>query len=190
MLTLSLRNQIIIGLLLVIMMILTRGYNLVWTHNLADASWAVFFLAGIYLRSAWPLLGLFLLSWSLDYAAYTWGGVNDFCITPAYLFLIPAYTSLWLAGRWYAKQYQFSWHNITWLGVSMTTGLLACEFFSSGGFYFFSGRFTETSLNEYAARFTQYFPSYVESFMFYIAIAIVLHTLLTTIVQQTHIRHK
>ena len=89
MLTLSLRNQIIIGLLLVIMMILTRGYNLVWAHNLVDASWAVFFLAGIYLRSAWPLLGLFLLSWSLDYAAYTWGGVNDFCITPAYLFLIP-----------------------------------------------------------------------------------------------------
>ena len=50
MLTLSLRNQIIIGLMLTAMMILTRGYNLVWTHNLADASWAVFFLVGIYLR--------------------------------------------------------------------------------------------------------------------------------------------
>lgn len=90
MLTLSLRNQIIIGLMLTAMMILTRGYNLVWTHNLADASWAVFFLAGIYLRSAWPLLGLFLLSWVLDYVAYAWGGVSDFCLTPAYLFLIPA----------------------------------------------------------------------------------------------------
>lgn len=78
MLTLSLRNQIIIGLMLTAMMILTRGYNLVWTHNLADASWAVFFLAGIYLRSAWPLLGLFLLSWVLDYVAYAWGGVSDF----------------------------------------------------------------------------------------------------------------
>jgi len=190
MLTLSLRNQIIIGLLLTVMMILTRGYNLVWTHNLADASWAVFFLAGVYLSTAWPLLGLFLLSWVLDYVAYTWGGVSDFCITPAYLFLIPAYASLWLAGRWYAKQYQFSWHNVTVLGMSIVAGLLACELFSSGGFYFFSGRFAETSLSEYAARFTQYFPAYAESFAFYIAIAIVLHTLTTVITQHTHASHK
>ncbi|GKS69913.1 hypothetical protein W03_19170 [Nitrosomonas sp. PY1] len=190
MLILSFRNQIIIGLLLVMMMIVTRGYNLVWAHNLADASWAVFFLAGIYLCPAWPLFGLLLLGWSLDYVAYTWGGVSDFCITPAYLFLIPAYASLWFAGRWYAKQYQFSWHNITWLGASMITGLLACEFFSSGGFYFFSGRFSETSFGEYAARFMQYFPSYAESFVLYVATAIVLHALLATIVQQTHIHHK
>ncbi|MCC8996417.1 MAG: hypothetical protein LM517_05035 [Nitrosomonas sp.] len=189
MLTLSLRNQIIIGLMLTAMMILTRGYNLVWTHNLADASWAVFFLAGIYLRSAWPLLGLFLLSWVLDYVAYAWGGVSDFCLTPAYLFLIPAYASLWLAGRWYAKQFQWSWHNVTLLAASMAAGLLACELFSSGGFYFFSGRFAETSMSEYATRFLQYFPAYAESFVFYIAIAIVLHSLMALITQQTRARH-
>ena len=52
MLTLSTRNQMAIGLLLVSLMILTRSHHFVSAHNLADASWAIFFLAGIYLRSA------------------------------------------------------------------------------------------------------------------------------------------
>ena len=124
MLTLSTRNQLAIGLLLVSLMILTRSHHFASVHNLADASWAIFFLAGAYLRSAWPLLGFFALSWWLDFAAYTWGGVSDFCITPAYVFLLPAYASLWLAGRWYAKRHQFSWHTVMPLSLSVMTGLV------------------------------------------------------------------
>lgn len=42
MLTLSTRNQIAIGLLLVSLMILTRSHHFASIHNLADASWAIF----------------------------------------------------------------------------------------------------------------------------------------------------
>lgn len=184
MLTLSTRNQVAIGLLLVLLMILTRSHHFASTHNLADASWAIFFLAGIYLHSAWPLPGLFALSWWLDFAAYTWGGVSDFCITPAYVFLLPAYSSLWLAGRWYAQQYQFTWRTFMPLSLSVMAGLILCELFSSGGFYFFSGRFAEITLIEFGERLIKYFPLYIESFVFYIGITVVIHSIFTLIIQQ------
>lgn len=184
MLILSFRNQIIIVSLLILLMILTRSHHFASAHNLADASWAIFFLAGIYLRSVWPLLGLFALSVGLDFAATAWGGVSDFCITPAYIFLLPAYTSLWLAGRWYAKRYQFAWSTVMPLSASILTGLTLCELFSGGGFYFFSGRIAEASLGEFGGQMIKYFPLYIETFVFYVGIAVMIHALFTLIVQQ------
>lgn len=189
MLTLSIRNQIAIGWLLALLMILTRSHHFASMQNLADASWAIFFLAGIYLRSAWPLLGFFVLSWWLDFAAYTWGGVSDFCLTPAYVFLLPAYASLWLAGRWYAKRYQFAWRTVVPLSLSIMAGLILCELFSSGGFYFFSGRFTDTTLNTFGEQLIKYFPLYIETFVFYIGIAVVIHSLFALIVKSIHPRN-
>ncbi len=51
MLTLSKRNQILIGLVLVALMVATGGHHYpAVRHMLPSASWAVFFLAGVYLR--------------------------------------------------------------------------------------------------------------------------------------------
>ncbi len=189
MLTLSTRHQIGIGLALVVLMIITRGHHFAsLQYLLPGASWAIFFFAGVYLRSAWPLLGFFALSWWLDFAAYTWGGASGFCLTPAYIFLLPAYTSLWLAGRWYAKQHQFTWRTFIPLSFSIVVGLTLCELFSSGGFYFFSGRFEETTLFEFSDRLITFFPMYIESFAFYAGIAIVTHTAFALVHQQTHTR--
>ncbi|MDE2389378.1 MAG: hypothetical protein KGN35_09920 [Betaproteobacteria bacterium] len=188
MLTLSTRHQIAIGLLLAAFMIITRSHHFATMHNLADASWAIFFLAGIYLRSAWPLLGFFALSWGLDVAATTWGGVSDFCMTPAYIFLLPAYASLWLAGRWYAKHHQFSWRTVMPLSISIMAGLTLCELFSGGGFYFFSGRIAETSVAEFGEQLIKYFPLYIETFVFYLGIAVAVHALLT-LAQQVNSRN-
>ncbi len=188
MLTLSSRNQLVITLLLGFLMILTRSHHFTSAHNLADASWAIFFLAGFYLRSAWPLLGFFALSWWLDLAATTWGGVSDFCLTPAYVFLLPAYASLWLAGHWYAKHYQFAWRTVMPLGFSIMTGLILCEAFSSGGFYFFSGRFAETTWSEFGEQEIKYFPLYIETFVFYAGIAAVIHMLFALLSQQFNLR--
>ena len=176
--TLCTRNQLAIGLLMALLMILTRSHHFASMHNLADASWAIFFLAGVYMPSAWPLLGFFLLSWWLDFAAYTWGGVSDFCLTPAYAFLLPAYASLWLAGYWYnTKYYQPIWRTVIPFIFSISIGLTLCGLFSSGGFYFFSGRFANTSLPEFGEQLIKYFPLYGETFLFYISITLLIHAL-------------
>jgi len=176
---LSVRNQLTIGAGLVLLMILTREYHFSSLHSLPGASWAIFFLAGLYLRAIWPLVGLFILTWVLDFSAYTWGGASSFCLTSSYVFLLPAYSALWYAGSWYARRYQFEWQTLLPLSLSLMTGAAVCELFSSGGFYFFSGRFEETTLIEFGQRLVQYFPYYVGSLVFYIGIAVVIHTMFT-----------
>ncbi len=184
MLTLSTRNQITIGLMLALLMIITRGHHFASLHSLPGASWVIFFLAGVYLRPVGSLFIFFALSWWLDFAAYTWGGTSGFCLTPAYIFLLPAYSSLWLAGRWYANQHQMEWRTLIPFSLSIVAGLTFCELFSSGGFYFFSGRFEETTLIEFGQRLIAYFPLYIESFLFYIGIVVAIHTACTLIHHQ------
>jgi hypothetical protein len=188
MLTLSLRNQSLIGLLLLALLIVTREQHFASLHNLPGASWAVFFLAGVYLRPAWSLLGLLAITWILDFSAYLSGGASDFCLTPAYGFLLPAYSALWLAGRWFANRYQFSWHTVMPLSLSLLVGATLCELFSSGGFYFISGRFEDPSWAEFWQRLQQYFPLYLESLLFYVGIAAVAHTLIVLITKSRHTR--
>ena len=62
---LSIRNQLAIGVGLVLLMTLTREYHFASIHSLPGASWAIFFLAGFYLRAVWPLAGFFILIWVL-----------------------------------------------------------------------------------------------------------------------------
>jgi hypothetical protein len=188
MLTLSLRNQYIIGLVLITLMIITREHHFASLHNLPGASWAVFFLAGIYLRSVWPLFGLLALTWMLDFSAYLWDDASAFCLTPAYIFLLPAYSALWFAGRWFASHYQFSWRTLIPLCFSLVLGAVVCELFSSGGFYFFSGRFEATTFIEFWQRSLYYFPLYLESLLFYVGTAAAIHSLSALIHKSRHTR--
>lgn len=178
MLTLSTRHQAAIGLGLAALLIATRGQHFATLHSLPGATWAVFFLAGVYLRPAWVLPALLGLTWFLDFAAFTWGGASGFCLTPAYVFLLPAYTSLWLAGRWYAGHHRFAWATLVPLAAAVFVGAAVCELFSSGGFYFFSGRFADPTSTEFGARLAKYFPSYLGSLTFYVGIAAAVHALL------------
>ena len=59
MLDLSRRSQVAIGIVLVLLVAMTRGshFSLV---NLPSASWAVFFLAGVLLKPRWVFPLLFL----------------------------------------------------------------------------------------------------------------------------------
>ncbi|MBL8497499.1 hypothetical protein ABF87_11525 [Nitrosomonas sp. JL21] len=188
MLILSFRTQLVIALLLAVLMILTRSYHFASSHQLADAAWAVFFLAGVYLRSIWPLLGFFALGGWLDFSAFAWGGIDDFCFTPAYIFLLPAYASLWMAGKWFAKQYQFNWRSLIPLTISSAVGLTACELFSNGGFYLFSGYFSAVNGNEFIDLVIKYFPLYIETFGFYVGFAAVIHIFFTYLAQALSLR--
>jgi len=177
MLTLTTRNQLFIGIALTALMIATRGHHFASLEHLPSASWAVFFLAGLYLRPLWIFPALLALAGFLDYAAITWGGVSSFCVSPAYAMLLPAYGALWLAGRWYAKRYCFEWSTVMPLSLAVVAGTTVCELLSSGAFYFFSGRFVDTTFVEFGARLIKYFPGSLQAALFYIAIAAMTHTL-------------
>lgn len=179
MLILVRNNKIIIGLLLTTIMAFTRGEHFA-SNNLPNASYAVFFLAGFYLSA--KFLPVLLAQVALiDYISITWGGISDFCISPVYSLLLPAYATLWLAGRYYGKQYQFSWHTLLPLGLSVLVGTILCELLASGSFYFLSGRFVTTTLVEFYLRFIKYYPDQLGNVAFYLAIAVICHLAFTVV---------
>jgi hypothetical protein len=75
--------------------------------SLPDASYAVFFLGGLYMArsvraSAAVFAALIIEAGLIDFYATSVQGISDWCMTPAYWFLIPTYGSLWFVGRWFA----------------------------------------------------------------------------------------
>lgn len=170
-------QQNIIASLLVLLVLATHGHHFGTLLHLPPATWAVFFLAGFYVRRGWLFAVLLAEVALIDYVAITAGGVSSFCVSPAYGFLLPAYGVLWLAGNWFAGRYSFSAKALPALGASLLGGVTLADLLTSGGFYFFSGRFAETSLAEFGGRLMKYFPQALQSFTFWIGVAFVVHVL-------------
>jgi len=174
----SLRQSALILLALSALMWLTRGQHIATLTQLPDASWAIFFALGFYFRRN-LLLPLFLAQAALiDYLAITQFGVSDYCVTPAYTMLLPAYAALWLAGRNYAARFRFNWPTLLPLTASAAAGTLVCELISSGSFYFTSGRFADTSLTEFGSRIVQYLPGNLASVALYLGCIALTHGLI------------
>lgn len=188
MLNIPTRNQVIIGLILTLLIMVTRGHHFATLSHLPGVSWAAFFLAGFYLRSKWALPGLLALTWLLDFVAITWGGSSGFCLTGAYVFLLPAYAALWFSGYWYANHYRFELRSLIPLIGAVLIGSTVCELFSSGGFYFFSGRFVDTNFTEFGMRLMKYYPSYLQSLAFYVGTAAIIHIAFTMVLNTTRLK--
>ncbi len=178
MLTVSSRNQIIIGVVLGLAMAATRSHHFANVHHLPDASWAMFFLAGVYLRPWQALPGLLALVFGIDFMAFQQNNDSAACFTPAYAFILPALASLWLAGRWYAGRYQFAWRTFAPLSMAVLVGALVCEFWASGGYYLFSGYFQPT-FSEFSARMLEYFPADLQTMIVYLGLTVLIHAVLT-----------
>ncbi|TWI02859.1 hypothetical protein IP90_01958 [Luteimonas cucumeris] len=159
------------------LMIATRFHHFGTAIHLPDASMAVFFLGGLYLRKHWQFASFLGLAVAIDWVAIEHAGVSDFCVTPAYSFLLPAYASLWYGGRLYASRLQAGWMPM--LGAA-AAGLVAASLsfgISNGAFYWLGGRYAEPNFAEYAARVWQWGPLFVRTTMTYIVVALLLHAL-------------
>jgi len=175
MLNLTGRQQIAIGLALSLLMLLTRSHHWASIHALPDASWAIFFLLGVYVRALWVVPALIAASVAIDYLAITWGGVSDFCVSPAYWLLIPAYLVLFAGGRFYAHGHSLALPGLARLaGVALVVVTVA-ELLTSGGFYVFSGRFAGPTLAGFVPHFATYFPPMLGTFALYLVAAATVH---------------
>ena len=150
---------------LIALMALTRFHHFGDVLHLPDASLAVFFFAGFYRKKA--LLGFLLaLAALIDYVAIE-NGTSSWCVSPAYVFLIPTYAVMWLAGRYCST---FKAMNIAELIKSvglLTLATSAAFAISNGSFYLFSGRYADLSWGQYFSRVAQYYPSYVGAALIY-----------------------
>ncbi len=173
-------SALALAAVLAFLMWATRGHHFMSVTHLPDASWAIFFMLGFYFRQK-MVLPLFLAQAAIvDYVSITHFGVDDFCVTSAYVFLLPAYSALWLAGRWYAAQYRFHAHTLPLFAAAAAGGAFVCELISSGSFYFLGERATSTSLTEFAAMIVKYFPADLGGVALYLGVAALVHFLLAS----------
>jgi hypothetical protein len=172
---LPLSRPLPVVLALAALMLLTRSHHFATAVHLPDASWAVFFLAGALLPGWRPLAALLGLAGAVDYLAITFGGVSAFCVSPAYVALIPAYGALYGAGRWYARGHAPTLSSLPRFVAAALVGTMACELLSSGAFFFFSGRFAEPTLAEFGARLVRYFPLALQGMALYLAAAVIVY---------------
>ncbi|ANG63422.1 cobalamin ABC transporter [Marinobacterium aestuarii] len=175
MLNLSSRAQLVLGLGLALLMAASRGHHFASLDNLPSASWALFFIAGFYLRSRWAFAGLMAEAVALDLSVVGLSGAADLCITASYPMLLPAYGALWLGGQWLAKRYRAQWSMLVPLILSVLLASTLCQLISSGSYYYFSGRFADPTLAEFAQRMLRYGPLSLQSMAFYIGLTTLLH---------------
>ncbi|GGH91813.1 hypothetical protein CFY91_13580 [Pseudomonas fluvialis] len=170
------RQQWLVGLILLCLLLLTRGQHFA-TLNLPSASWAVYFVGGALLASPLAFAGLFAGAVAMDFGLFSQGAVSDWCLTPAYWLLLPAYASLWLGGRLYARGHACQASALWRLLCCVLGASLVCHVLSSGGFYFFSGHFADASLANWLPRIAEYYPRSLAAMSFYVCLAAVLYSL-------------
>ncbi|TCK04706.1 hypothetical protein [Marinobacterium mangrovicola] len=163
-------QQVVIGLGLILLMALTRGTHFASIDALPSASWAVFLLAGFFLKQVWFFGLLFLEAVLLDLAALGLDAGIAHCITPAYGMLVPAYLTLWFGGRFYSRIHRDSWSTLAPLVATLLVSAFVSNLFSSGGYYFLSGMFEETSLAGLWTRIEMYLPAKLASLAGYTAV--------------------
>ena len=163
------------------LMALTRFNHFGSSAVLPDASYAIYFLGGLYLgrtRAALGLLALLLVEAALiDYYAINFGGIGGWCVTSAYGFLVFAYSSLWFVGRWYAPRHDLTGKSLLGLFVAAVAAGSLAFMIANVSFYLLAGYFGRMSAGDYTSSVAQYFVPYVEIAVMYIGMAVIVQML-------------
>ena len=151
--------------ILIASMVLTRFHHFGDVLHLPDASLAVFFLAGFYRKKA--LLGFLLVLAALIDAIAIKTGTSGWCVSPAYVFLIPTYAVMWFSGR-----YASTFKSLDFLEMAKSIALLTVAssmafVISNGSFYLFSGKFDAMSFINFVTATEQFYFAYVGAALIY-----------------------
>jgi hypothetical protein len=175
------QNNPLLSFALMGFMALTRFNHFGSAFSLPDGSLAVFFFAGLGINRFWFFTLLLLEAGAIDYLAISQFAVSDFCITPAYLWLIPAYVVMWFAGRW-CKAFAALHFTDSLKAFGLVAGATSIAFIiSNGSFYLLSGSFGTFSLGRYLQQLAHYYPPYFLSSLIYIVIGLALYKLWSSI---------
>lgn len=155
----------------------TRFPGLASNLHLQDASWAIFFLAGFYLRDhwRWAFPALMATAVAIDLIAINYYDVSNYCLTVAYWFLVPSYVSLWIGGSWLRSHATFDVRGLLILAASAFVAASVCFLISNGSFYWLGGRAASVTLQGWIANFTAWYWPFVKGTLAYLAAAALVH---------------
>jgi len=187
-------QRVSIFIALALVMAVTRIHHF---DALPDASWAIFFLAGFWLRGSarWAFPLLMAEAVLVDFVVITQQGINfwsHYCVSPAYWFLIAAYGALWLGGSWLAR-HQLGLRLPT-LGLAVLALLASeavCYLISNGSFYWISASVpAPRNFGAWFANLGDWYLPFLKVTALYVGLGAVLHVLVTQLSHTLqHTRH-
>ncbi|CAN5644294.1 hypothetical protein BH23PSE2_BH23PSE2_03220 [soil metagenome] len=149
-----------------------------------DASWAVFFIGGFYLRdwSRWAFPVLMALAVVVDWLVIRSQGIDfwqHYCVSPAYWCLLPAYFSLWAGGWWLQRRAPaLDLRSLGLLVASLVGAVTLCHLIAQGSFYWIGGSVPEPTLAGWWKNYSDWLPSYLGVTALYVGIATLAHVAL------------
>ncbi len=170
-------QRVIVLSLLVLLIAATRTHIFSHFTPVPDASWAVFFIGGFYLRNGtrWAFPLLMVLAVAIDWAVITRQGIDfwsHYCVSPGYWFLIPAHLSMWLGGLWLRRHYTgASLPALGRLVAAVVAATALCHLFAQGGFYWFSDAVAEPSIAGWAKNYGDWFLPYLRGTAMFVTVA-------------------
>jgi hypothetical protein len=173
-------EQSVFGIIALIMLV-TRSHSLSQVLHLPDTSLASFFVLGFFVPQVLGFAALFLLGFAIDVVVINWFGQSDFCFTPAYWMLVPAYGVMWVVGRFARSRLGARVGALPVTAGLLVGATLASELLSSGGFYFLGGRFADPTITGFLPRIAHYFPATLWATLGWSGIAAALLALLCVI---------
>jgi hypothetical protein len=177
------RHRAIILVLLVLLMAATRIHLLFHFAPVPDASWAVFFIAGFYLRGwgKWAFPLLMAVAVAVDYVAITRQGLDfwsHYCMSAAYWFLVPAYFTLWMGGSLSRRFHDASHSPGKSLGVlvaALVLSVVVCQLLSQGSFYWISDSVANPTLAGWWANYSEWLLPFMRTTAIYVGLAVIVH---------------
>jgi hypothetical protein len=155
------RSRTVVVVALAALMAATRIHHFGVGAIFPDASVAVFFLAGMLLGRPMALLAFLVEAALLDQFAFTLAGVSDWCFTPAYAALPPAYGALFFAGWASRGLFGTEPDRLARLAANLALGIVGFFVISNIGFWAASGYFAGLPLADYAEAVMKYLPPYL-----------------------------
>lgn len=172
----NLQRAIVLSLL-VLLMAATRSHVFSHFTPVPDASWAVFFIGGFYLRAwaRWAFPLLMALAVLIDWWVISSQGISfwsHYCVSPGYWFLIPAHLAMWMGGLWLRRHYTgASVAALGRLAVSVLAATALCHLLAQGSFYWLSSSVAEPTFAGWWKNYSDWFLPYLQSTAMFVAVA-------------------
>lgn len=149
-----------------------------------DASWAVFFLAGFYLRGAarWAFPLLMALAVLVDFVVITQSGMNfwsHYCVSPAYWCLVAAYGALWFGGSLTRRAYRgLTPASLGIAAAALVASVIVCHLVAQGSFYWLSDSVPlPRSVGGWWKNYSDWLLPYMGTASIYVGIGAVVHAI-------------
>ena len=155
---------------LMVFMAATRFHHFGTPFALPDASLAVFFLAGAWFGGIRFFIALLIEAALIDFVAISQFNVSDFCISPAYAFLLPTYALMWAGGKWCRQFKTPSAKALALQFAALTLAATGAFIISNGSFNLLSGRYPDLTGTPAFGQLLGYYTAYMTPTLLYAAV--------------------